>query len=116
HASRFHEIMAELCSRFDRVLFDSPPLGAVTDATVLSTQVDGVVLVAKSARTTREMLAQTRRQLSDVKANVLGCVLNDVDLSRRENGYNYYYYYYYQRYGYYYGDADKGDAASGQRG
>lgn len=108
HAARFREVMAELRKRYDRIIFDSPPLGAVTDAAVLSTTVDGVVLVAKSARTTRDMLGRTTRQLADVKAKILGCVLNDVDLSRREYGYNYYYYYYH-RYGYYYAEQEKPD-------
>jgi capsular exopolysaccharide synthesis family protein len=101
HAQRFREILAELCERYDRVVLDSPPVGVVTDAAVLSALVDGTVLVARSERTTREMLSRARRQLHDIKANLLGCILNEVDLSQRDSGKAYYYY---QRYGYYYGD------------
>jgi capsular exopolysaccharide synthesis family protein len=105
HTNRFREMLEQVQDRFDRIVFDSPPLGAVTDAAVLSTHVDGVVLVAKCGRTTREMMIRCRRQLEDVKANVLGCVLNDIDPSRPTYGYNYYHYY--QRYGYYYGSDEK---------
>src|SRR5262249_34680233 len=93
HAQRFREMISELSEHYDRIVLDSPPLGAVTDAAVLSTLVDGVVLVAKAQQTGREMLSRAVRQLHDVNANILGCVLNDVDLKQREYGYNYYYYY-----------------------
>jgi Mrp family chromosome partitioning ATPase len=58
--------------------------------------VDGVILVARDRSTTRSALRAALRTLNDVSANVLGCVLNDVDTSRRSYGYGtgrYYYYY-----------------------
>jgi capsular exopolysaccharide synthesis family protein len=103
HASRFKEIMAELSERYDRLVFDSPPLNVVTDAAVLSARVDGTVLVARSERTTRDMLSRARRQLHDIKAPILGCILNEVDLSGPDGGKGYYYY---RRYGYYYGEGE----------
>lgn len=108
HTERFAQLLCQLGERFDRVVLDSPPLGAVTDAAILGTQVDGVVLVAKSGATRREALQHARNQLVEIGANVLGTVLNDVSLVRR--GYNYYSYYYYRRRGYYaYGeDIDQG--------
>src|SRR4029077_11247979 len=88
-----------------RVIFDSPPIGAVTDPLVLSQVTDGVILVAKSYKTSRDMLRRAMRQLSDLSAHMLGCVLNDLDLEGRRKGYGYPYYYYYKsgyyRYGYY---------------
>ncbi len=101
--ARFAEILVELQSRFDRVVFDTPPMGAVTDAAILATKVDGVVLVAKAAQTRKEGARQALAQLVEIGARVFGTVLNDVDLSRREYGY---YHYYYRRGGkgyYYYG-------------
>lgn len=102
---RFKQIVGELSAAFDKVIFDSPPIGAVTDALVLSQVTDGVVLVAKSHKTSREMLRRARRQLQDLNAPILGCVLNDLDLDSRRRGYGYPYYYYYKsgyyRYGYY---------------
>jgi succinoglycan biosynthesis transport protein ExoP len=100
HTQRFKQIAAELEAKFDRVIFDSPPVGAVADALILSDDVDGVVLVVKAGRTVREVALRTKQSLDDVNARVFGVVMNDVDLERRGYGY----YYYYQRYGYYYGE------------
>jgi len=98
HTERFQHIVEELGRRFDRVLFDSPPVAAVTDAQILSASVDGVVLLGKAGKTSKEALARARRSLADVNARVIGAVLNAVDLSRRRAGY---YYDYYGRYGAY---------------
>ena len=99
HAERFRGIVGELAKKFDRVIFDSPPVGAVTDAAILSRLTDGTVLVAKGRQTTRDSLTRAYRQVyGDGQVNVLGCILNDLDLSQRGQ----YGYYYYSRYGYYY--------------
>jgi succinoglycan biosynthesis transport protein ExoP len=98
HTERFQKIAQELARRFDRVLFDSPPVAAVTDAQILSSTVDGVVLIGKAGKTSKEALGRARRSLADVNARVVGAILNGVDLSRRRAGY---YYDYYGRYGAY---------------
>jgi succinoglycan biosynthesis transport protein ExoP len=100
HADRFHQIVKEVASEFDRVIFDSPPLGAVTDASILARMTDAVLMVAKAGRTSKYALLRARRQITgDSRVNLLGCVLNDISLSnQREYGY---YPYYYSRYGYY---------------
>ncbi len=98
HASRFQEIREALSGRFDRVIYDSPPLAAVSDAAVLSTQVDGTLLVLKAGRTTRELAQRAVAALQSVNARITGAVLNDLDLESPE--YGYYSYYYYRR-GYY---------------
>ena len=92
---RMQEIITELENRFDIVLFDSPPIVAVTDAVVLSKKVDGVVLIVKSGKTTSEMLVKAKRQLEDVSSHMLGTVLNDFNI--KGEGYRYYYYYHYYR-------------------
>ena len=101
---RFRQIAAELGAAFDKVVFDSPPVGAVTDPLILSQSTDGVVLIVKSHKTSREILRRAARQLRDLGAKMLGCVLNDLDLESRRKGYGYPYYYYYKsgyyRYGY----------------
>jgi len=94
-SSRMDEVIAELESMFDIILFDSPPIVAVTDAVVLSKNVDGVVLIVKSGKTTAEMVTKATRQLSDVKSSILGTVLNDFNI--KGEGYRYYYYYRYYR-------------------
>ena len=90
-ARHMEELAAELDARFDWVIFDSPPVVAVTDAVVLSRMVDGVILVVKAGKTTRDLVLKAKRQLTDVGAPILGTVLNDFDM--KAGGYRYYYYY-----------------------
>lgn len=114
--ARFRQIVSELTAAFDKVIFDSPPVGAVTDPLILSQVTDGVILIAKSHKTSREILRRASRQLRDLGAKMLGCVLNDLDLESRRKGYGYPYYYYYKsgyyRSGYYSSDDDKDGKAS----
>jgi len=98
HTERFRSMMDELTAEFDKVIFDSPPLGVVTDASILARITDATMLVVKAGRTSKHALARARRHLG-MEVNLLGCVLNDINLSKqREYGY---YAYYYSRYGYY---------------
>lgn len=106
HTPRFSALLAEALSEYDRVLLDSPPLGAVVDAAVIAPQTHGVVVVARAEYTTRDALASVLRQLRDVKAVVRGAVVNGVDLSTSKYGYGNYYYY--SREGYYAATADDG--------
>ena len=89
HTERLKLILAELKTRFDRVIIDSPPLVAVTDAAVLSTLVDGTILVVRSASTTRAIGVRALRSLASVDSVVIGAVLNAVDMSKQ--GYGHYY-------------------------
>jgi capsular exopolysaccharide synthesis family protein len=93
HTPAFGKLVEELKRRYDLVIFDSPPLGVVTDAAVIAPQVDGVLMVVHSQKTTRDALRSALRQLGDVNAHITGGVLNDVDLSSRQYGYGGYYYY-----------------------
>ena len=95
------ELCTELAKRFEHVIIDSPPVLAVTDATIMAGLVDGVVLVAESGKTHRAGLMRTRAILENAGARILGVVLNKLDL-RREGYYGYGYgYYHYSRYGKY---------------
>lgn len=95
-SSAMRDVLAQIESRFDMVLFDSPPLLAVTDAAVLSTIVDGTVLIARMGSTQRRALWRATSQLRAVSANVMGGVLNDLraETSSYYGGDGYYYYYY----------------------
>jgi capsular exopolysaccharide synthesis family protein len=104
HTRRFKELLEQLRGRFDRIIFDSPPVGAVTDPVILSKATDGTILVVKTGVTARQLLAKTGRVLTDVKANLLGVVLNDIDPERRAYGGYYQYHYYRRRYYSYYGE------------
>lgn len=90
---RMAKLIETLAQEADIVLFDSPPVLAVTDAAVLGRQVDGVLLVADAGATREHALATATEELRKTGANVLGVALNRLDT--RRGGYYYYYYYYY---------------------
>jgi capsular exopolysaccharide synthesis family protein len=97
-SAAMEEVLGELRQRFDHIVMDSPPLLLVTDATVLSNVVDGVILVVENEAATRGSLARSRHILEGANARILGAILNKVDL-RRDGYYGQYYrryYYYYQ--------------------
>lgn len=102
-ASRMDRFMEEVRATFDVVLFDSPPLNLVTDAAVLGTKADGVVLIGRAGMTDRMGLAYAADQLRSIHATLLGTVMNDFDQRR---GYGYAYGYGYGYGGYSYGKAD----------
>ena len=101
HTEAFSNLVSTLRQRYDRIIFDSPPVGVVTDAQILSALVDGVVLVIHANKTTWPAARGAKRRLSDVGAKLFGVVLNNVDLGSK--GTNQYY-----EYGYYaYGEPEK---------
>jgi succinoglycan biosynthesis transport protein ExoP len=71
-------LVSELAARFDIVIYDTPPVLAVADALVLGRELDGVVLLVRSGRTTREQLHNALDTLSKASARVLGTVLTFV--------------------------------------
>jgi len=86
------EILAELREQYDHIVIDSPPTLSVTDAVIMSTRADAVVLVIRSGQTTKQALRRSRDILMRVNARVSGVLLNAADLSSPD----YYYYYEYQ--------------------
>jgi non-specific protein-tyrosine kinase len=84
---RMEAVIARLRGAADIVLFDTPPVVAVTDAAVLATRVDGVLLVFQAGKTSRDRGRQARQILEKVKANIVGVVLNNAQV---EPGYGYY--------------------------
>jgi polysaccharide biosynthesis transport protein len=88
----FQSLLEEWASEYDRVVLDSAPVAPVTDAAILSTRVDATVLVIRALRSARETVRHARRTLLDVRANLVGAILNATDLNRQ--GYPYYYRYY----------------------
>jgi capsular exopolysaccharide synthesis family protein len=97
HTEAFRNLVATLRDRYDRVIFDSPPVGVVTDAQVLSSLVDGVVLVVHANKTTWPSARAAKRRLVDVGARIFGVVLNNVKLGNNAN--TQYYEYGYSVYG-----------------
>ena len=81
--------------KFDFILFDTPPIAVVTDATVLSPYVDGLVLVIQNETTSKKFIPRINQILKDSKARVTGFILNKIT---QKSG-NYHYYYYSRYYG-----------------
>ena len=105
---RMREAIVELRRRFKFIVIDSPPIMAATDAVILSSLTDGVLLVVRSGETPKEAFTRTRDLLAGVKSRLLGVVLNAVDSSAPDYYYSYRYYPY--AYGYGYGE-DSGKTA-----
>jgi capsular exopolysaccharide synthesis family protein len=85
-------MLAQLREQYDHIIIDTPPTLSVTDAVVLSTRADAVVLVIRSGQTTKTALRRARDLLTQVNARICGVLLNAVDLASPD----YYYYYEYQ--------------------
>ncbi len=88
---RFAVVLEELSKRFDRIILDSPPLGAVTDAVVLSKQVDGVILVVRAGKTLRDEISRAAKQIRDVGGEIFGVILNELDTNDKGSYYHSYY-------------------------
>jgi polysaccharide biosynthesis transport protein len=99
-SDKMAEILLTASKRFEHIVIDTPPVLSVTDATILSRMVDGVVLVVQSGTTARGGLLRTVRTLHAAGARILGVLLNKLD--GRNRGYAYYKRYYG---GSYYGDS-----------
>jgi capsular exopolysaccharide synthesis family protein len=94
------DLIEALKKEYARIVIDSPPVTAVTDALVLAPLADGVILVIRAGDTPRQHVQNGLTQLKSVNARVLGAVLNGIDTGR-DGYYDYQYYYYY------YGDDDQ---------
>jgi capsular exopolysaccharide synthesis family protein len=105
-SDRFRNLIDELRSSFDWVIIDSPPAASLADAILLSALSDLVVLVVRYNVTDRDLIARTLQLLRNVSANVVGAVLNHVDLDRAYRKDQYYA-------GYYYTSKDAQDAKPG---
>src|SRR6202044_2403065 len=97
---RMREAISELRRRFKFIVIDSPPVMAATDAVIVSSLTDGVLLVVRSGETPKEAFTRTRDLLAAVKSRMLGVVLNAVDSSAPDYYYSYRYYPYAYGYGY----------------
>ena len=97
NSQRMVELIEEVKGRFDIIFFDSPPILGVSDASVLSSAMDLTIIVVQHRRFPRAMLHRVKQAITNVGGNILGVVLNNVDV-RHDQHYEYYtsYYNYYQ--------------------
>jgi len=79
---------------YDVVICDGAPVMAVTDAAVVASQTDGTILVVGAGQTPREAAIHAKELLEQAKANILGVVLNKINVRDQKNRYYYYYYRY----------------------
>ena len=86
-ARRMDEVIAQLLKQADSVLFDAPPVIAVTDASLLASKVDGVLLVVRANHTRRDHVRAAKDRLDKVNAWLVGSVLLDAPFDRSMGGY-----------------------------
>jgi polysaccharide biosynthesis transport protein len=102
-SEEMRRLLNKLGEKFTHIIIDSPPAISFTDASILSTFVDGVILVVHGGRSSRTVVRRAKQQLLDVGAHIFGVVLNNVKIE----SHNYYYAGYYSGYyksGYYSAD------------
>ncbi|MGP4074861.1 CpsD/CapB family tyrosine-protein kinase [Halobacillus sp. K22] len=88
-STMMEKLIGEAKEHYDMIIFDTPPVLAVADSQVLSKFVDGALVVVRSKQTEQEAAGKAKEQLEQSRANILGVVLNDMDVKDS----NYYYYY-----------------------
>lgn len=81
------ELLEILGSKYDIVILDSSPITAVTDAQILSTKVDGTILVVRSSKTKSDTIIEAKELLNNVGANIIGVILNSVKYTKRNSYY-----------------------------
>lgn len=90
-SARMRNIVKILSGAYDVIIFDSPPILAVTDASLIARMVDATIIVLDYARVTRDQAILARDQLHKVQANIIGTIINGMRM--KEMGSHYYYYY-----------------------
>ena len=98
-SSRMDELILALEEEYDIVLFDSPPIVAVTDAVMVSRKIKSFVLVVKAGQTSKETLQRAKQALEGIETPLSGVVLNGVTKDNSSDTSYYYYQNYYQYYG-----------------
>ena len=103
-SKRMDEVLEVLSKEYDYILIDAPPILPVTDAAVMASKVDGVILLTAWGAINPEVARDAKNRLVQAGANIIGVILNKVEVSAPGNGYGYGYGYGYY---YYYGSEEK---------
>ena len=106
---RIGELVTSLKSKYDVVIFDTPPLVGISDSAVLAKEMDGVVLVVQYRKYPRDMIIRAKQMLDTLGVPQVGVVLNNINIMRDD--YYYYYHSYYSNY-YYYRSEESAPAVS----
>jgi capsular exopolysaccharide synthesis family protein len=92
-SNRFEELINSLEGQYDRIILDGPPFLGFADVLVMGRQVGGIVLVCCMGETTRDALRDFKKNIYNCRGNILGCVINKVDLHKKYGTHSYYKYY-----------------------
>jgi Mrp family chromosome partitioning ATPase len=103
YANKLRELVAEFKGSYDKILFDSPPIIGVSDASVLASITDGTVLLIQHRRNPASMVLRAKQIVDGLKATIVGVVLNQVPTGTGED-----YGYYTANYSYYSHDSGDG--------
>jgi capsular exopolysaccharide synthesis family protein len=101
-SEKMENLIESLKQWFDFILFDSPPLLAVSDAMVLGPKIDGIILVVWGGKTAKDALQQAKEKLDMLKVKCLGVVINNLKIQEHD-------YYYMHRHYHHYGEGKGGD-------
>ena len=88
-SDKFMALIGEMSQRYDYILVDAPPINVVSDAAIIAKRVDGVLLLVRHTKSTKENVRQAVSNLQMVNANILGYVFNGVEFSPKKY-YGYY--------------------------
>lgn len=91
-SNKMQVLLSSIDNRYDYIIIDAPPVMAVADAQIIAQITDGVIVVVSANKTIKHSLQKCINELREVKARILGTVLNNYDY--KSNGYSGYYYYY----------------------
>lgn len=99
---RIGELVSSLKSKYDVVIFDTPPVVGISDSSVIAKEVDGIILVVQYRKYPRDMIIRAKQMLDTLGVEQVGVVLNNINIMRDD--YYYYYHSYYSNYYYYRSD------------
>ncbi len=113
NSAQMKDLIAQLKQRYDFVFFDSPPIMGVSDASILASEVDMTVQVIQYRRYPQPMNIRAKQLIEKVGGNLIGIVLNNINMSQDES----YYYYsgYYHDYYYRSSESSDKDEAAGEK-
>ena len=108
-SAQMRDLITELKRRYDFVFFDSPPIMGVSDASILASEVDMTLQVIQYRRYPQPMNIRAKQMIEKVGGNLVGIVLNNINVSQDEN-----YYYYSGYYNEYYSKNEDSEPATGE--
>ena len=111
-SQRMKDFIQEVRSKYDKAMFDCPPVSAVSDPLMIAAATDGLIFVSKFNKIRREHARKTVQRIQDAGINIVGACINDLDFEGKDS-YYYSYYYYQNRY---YASHYKSDNSGGEDG